>query len=153
MRKRLSSSEFAALAQDLLARGACVRFRAAGSSMWPFVRPGDVLLVETCRAEGLARGDIALCRTAAGTLVAHRVRRGARGTADCALVLESDLRGGAERIPLSRVLGRVVAIERGRRLLPPNSLRNRLARSCWRSVRGALVPLLRSAARLRARRA
>jgi hypothetical protein len=105
---------FDALAQELFARGNCVRFKASGNSMHPFVRDGDVLLVEPASAEKLRVGDIAFCRRPWGSYVVHRVVNRAGTT----LVTRGDnLSYCDEPVPGEQVLGRVVQIESRRRLV------------------------------------
>jgi hypothetical protein len=49
-----------------------VTFRAQGTCMYPTVRPGDVLRIQSRRAADVAVGEIAVCRTPA-YLFSHRV--------------------------------------------------------------------------------
>jgi hypothetical protein len=49
-----------------------VTFRAQGTCMYPTVRPGDVLRIQSRRAADVAVGDIAVCRTP-DYLFSHRV--------------------------------------------------------------------------------
>lgn len=83
--------------------------RGTGRSLYPLLRSGDSVQVERCGPEALARGDVALVRGRRG-LTAHVV------TSTQPLVTESLL--GAvdedENVPL----GRVVAVRRGRLVIP-----------------------------------
>jgi L-amino acid N-acyltransferase YncA len=89
--------------------------RGAGRSLYPLLRSGDAVQVERCGREALAPGDVALVRGERG-LCAHVV------TSTEPLVTQS-LLGGVD--PGEGVaLGRVVAVRRGRLVLPlPRPLR------------------------------
>ncbi|XXF76756.1 GNAT family N-acetyltransferase [Myxococcaceae bacterium GXIMD 01537] len=83
--------------------------RGAGRSLYPLLRSGDSVQVERCGPDDLARGDVALVRMARG-FSAHVV------TATRPLVTQSML-GGVD--PEGGVaLGRVVAVRRGRLVIP-----------------------------------
>lgn len=82
---------------------------AAGNSLWPLVRSGDVLRVERGGEAGLRPGDVALLEYP-GTLVAHLVV-GLRPLATASSV-------GVVDPPALGVLGRVVAFRRGRVTVP-----------------------------------
>jgi len=109
----------------VLVKGVPFRFMARGSSMYPFLKDGDVITVEPFRApEGgrldLVTGDIvAFCHPGTGRLVVHRViarRLGAvtvRG--DNCTAPDGDIEEGALLGRVSRVErdGRPVALGRG----------------------------------------
>lgn len=83
--------------------------RGTGRSLYPLLRSGDSVQVECCGLEALARGDVALVHGKGG-LTAHLV------TSTAPFVTESllgsvDPEGG---VPL----GRVVALRRGRWVIP-----------------------------------
>lgn len=113
---------FATLAESLLRSGTSLRFRAAGGSMRPWVRDGDVLTVVPVRGdEQRRRGEILLCRVPGGGVVAHRFL-GWRQTADGP---RARLRGDASCAPPDliappAVLGRVTIRTRGAHVLNLN---------------------------------
>jgi len=105
---------FAALADDLLARGLSFRFRASGRSMAPAIGDGESIEVSPAAPAGLRPGDILLTHGDDG-FKAHRLvalRRDSsifltRGDASC----ETDSRSEG------RIVGKVVTVERnGRRI-------------------------------------
>jgi hypothetical protein len=104
--------DFRELLRQTLARGVPLRFAAAGASMDPFIKDGDVLTVSPLPPR-LSPGDIvAAVSPANGLVVVHRAV-GLRGGA----VL---LKGDNLRTPdgLARgdaLLGRVTRVERGGR--------------------------------------
>jgi signal peptidase len=88
-----------------------IKFRAAGLSMYPEIRDGELITVAPVAARQISRGDILLCRMPT-RLLAHRVVAVADG---CAPVLQ--LRGDAKAscdapIAAADVIGRVVAVHR-----------------------------------------
>lgn len=120
---------------DLLGRGHAVRFRASGDSMEPLIRPEDALHVEPLAGHPPRRGEVVLVLAERG-LTAHRVVRRSGTT----IVTRGDNAPADDpAVPLSRVVGRVTAIERAGK-------RRRVSR-----LAPALLPLARLAERLRRR--
>lgn len=109
-----------------------MRFRPAGHSMHPTIRDGEVLLVEPVVCADVHRGDVVLYRTGE-RVIAHRVVRVEGGESiGYSFTLRGDAcRSSDEPVSAEQVLGRVVAIERGGRVLTlsrrPQNLR-RVAR-------------------------
>ena len=65
--------ELAELAREVLRRGQRFQFQAYDQSMWPFIRPGDRLLIEPLRSKQPRVGEVVLYQTFHGNLIAHRV--------------------------------------------------------------------------------
>jgi hypothetical protein len=109
----------------LLREGQSVRFRAAGLSMAPSIRDGDVITVAPLTA-AVRRGDVLLYR-AGGRLTAHRVIARGRG-GDALFRVRGDAPGWEEeRVAWGDVLGRVVEVERdGRKVAPRGALARRV---------------------------
>ena len=129
---RLGPEEFTELSTEILGQGRTLRFKARGFSMWPFVRDGDTLTVQSAQADALRVGDIAFYIGDGDSPVAHRVI--ARQIADGQLVLRTRgdaLSGAAELVRPEAVLGRVVSIERGDRSIAPNRGLRRLTSLAW----------------------
>jgi hypothetical protein len=103
---------FRELVESLLAEGHEVDFTARGRSMTPYINDGEKVRIRPL-ASRPRRGDVVLCRGAAGRLLLHRVvhRTGA------AVITRGD---AAQRedcpVPHSQVLGRAVAVSGRRRL-------------------------------------
>lgn len=83
--------------------------RGTGRSLYPLLRSGDSVQVERCGPEALARGDVALVRGRRG-LTAHVVTS-TEPLVTASLLGSVDPEGG---VPL----GRVVALRRGRWVIP-----------------------------------
>ncbi len=108
----LNRDDFGALSAAVLGRGDSLRFRAPGNSMRPFIRDGDVLLVRP--GLEIRLGDVVLCRTGEGRLLAHRVAWVDRQSLPHSMVLQGDACPWPDgKFPLDNVLGRGVAVERG----------------------------------------
>lgn len=110
------------LLREALERGARATLRVTGGSMWPLLAAGDRVDLGTPRPKELRPGAV-VCVERGSDLVVHRivaVRGGRiRTRGDRSLV-------GDAWLPLERVVGRVVGIERrgwrkALRLLPPAS--------------------------------
>ena len=90
---------------EALRKGQTVRLRATTTSMWPTIRPGDLLLL---RGEPIRPGDIAAV-FALDALLTHRVE----GRVGDRILLRGDARGaGTHAVGPFQILGRVVAIRR-----------------------------------------
>lgn len=70
---------FETIVRGLLANGIGARFRAAGDSMDPTIRSGDVVDIEPCDVSLLRRGEIILARTPRGLTLHRIVRISSRG--------------------------------------------------------------------------
>jgi hypothetical protein len=106
----LRGEAFLNLISGVLAGRANVRFTVYGSSMWPFIRDGDIVTVAPCA--GLpSLGEVIVMKTLHGDgLVVHRLigRRGGL------LISRGDNATGADSpVPASHFLGRVSRVERG----------------------------------------
>jgi hypothetical protein len=113
------------VARALRATGS-VRFRALGGSMWPWVRPGDTLLIVSETPGRLRVGEVVLVWRA-GAFCAHRVVGTVRKAGQLSLVTQGDAFPEPDLPVLGdEVLGRVVAIKRGRRWIKLTGLPHRL---------------------------
>jgi len=116
------------LAAEVLRSSGRLRLRATGASMLPAVWPGDIMSVRSHDAAEALPGDIVLFGRE-GRLVAHRVVERTLCQDRIQWVTRGDSVGSNDA-PVSshQLLGRVTAIERGRRRLTPHqSLASRLA--------------------------
>ena len=101
-----------------LRRGNAVRFMAQGSSMEPFLKAGDFVVVEpfnsTCRCVAPPRGAVMLYELPSGAHRLHRFTRTVRGDNGSTLFrFRGDTPGHpAELIKPEQVLGTLVACER-----------------------------------------
>ncbi|HXA77782.1 MAG TPA: hypothetical protein VNV41_11690, partial [Candidatus Acidoferrales bacterium] len=131
------SLQFAVVCEAALDDGVRIRFRADGRSMQPNVLDGDTVVVAPISAGKLKRGDIALTRNDRG-FVLHRVIRWDSSTG--AIVTRGDA-GQQNDAPGAKLLGKVIAIERGGRTIsmtsPGASLLHGLRTQAYRLFRGS----------------
>lgn len=93
--------------------------------MFPFIKPGDTLLIEVVDAEKLMTGDIAFYCLPSGTFVVHRL---VKRNGSLALLTNGDsLRKLDDPVTAEQVFGKVSRIERGRKSLDLNGGMNNLA--------------------------
>lgn len=145
---------FEGLSAEILRSGRALRFRAHGGSMWPLVRDGDVLLVQPVAPAAVRTGDVVLCSSAVGRVVAHRVIRVEDGPEDRRFTVQGDAVARPDgKFPPAQLYGRVVAIERGETCIamdrPVMRLLGRAAalRSAWSLGRGLRFRTARGLAR------
>jgi len=143
------SALISGLATTLTSRG-FVCLRVHGSSMLPWMRPGDLLMVERVESSQIAVGDVVLFAREARLFVHRVIHRSAPG---CPLLVTKGDAVDQADAPLSRVelLGRVSSILRGRRQIlldsPQQILAGRLVARVSPSSR-YWFPLARAAKRL-----
>ncbi|HKM91322.1 MAG TPA: hypothetical protein VJX29_11975, partial [Candidatus Acidoferrales bacterium] len=112
--ERRASALFAALADDLLARGLSFRFRAVGRSMAPAIGDGESIEVSPAAPAGLRPGDILLTQGDDG-FKAHRLVELRRGSPN--FLTRGDASRGTDSRRRGRIVGKVVSVERnGRRI-------------------------------------
>jgi signal peptidase len=101
------------LLRAVLARNVPFRFRARGSSMYPFIRDGDRVTVFPIAGAGFQPGDVvAFVENGAGRLVVHRIIADSSGV----FLMQGDNNPAPDGwVPLANVLGRVTLVERGGR--------------------------------------
>lgn len=104
------AQDFRGLLRDALGRGASLRFAAAGFSMTPFIKDGDVLTVAPCPPR-LKTGQIAVAVSpASGSVVIHRIVGIGH---DGALIKGDNLGKPDGRVGPGDLLGVVAGVERG----------------------------------------
>lgn len=110
-----------------------ITFRARGTCMYPTIRAGDVLRIQSRTAEEMCVGDIAVCRRP-GYLFSHRVI--GKGMEDGRTYIltrpDSSDRGGDGPTFDDHLLGAVIRIERKGKPVPLQCARHsRLMRRCF----------------------
>ena len=131
MRERKSivkrnSAQFAAICDELLDRGAKIRFRANGLSMRPNILNEDAVTIVPVEQEELRRGDVALTCGQDGFRV-HRVAVADKATGS--IVTRADA-GQEDDAPTNRVLGKVTAVERNGQTYSFASATQRYVHAC-----------------------
>lgn len=101
--------------RESLGRTGRARLRAHGGSMWPWIRGGDELSIEAVPPADLRRGDVVLFARDA-RLFAHRLLR--RNARTGVFTLKGDALSAADPpVEPRHILGRVVALRRGKRTI------------------------------------
>jgi signal peptidase I len=104
------------LVQEALRHSSCIRLRATGSSMWPTIKAGDVLLITGCAGSEVEPGDVVLF-SRQGRFFAHRVVDAGDGNPSC-IVTRGDSQWQADPlVPAGGLLGRAVGIVRDGRVI------------------------------------
>jgi signal peptidase I len=136
----LDGADFGGLASQILASGSDLRFRARGSSMAPFIRDGDWLVVRRVDLRLIVPGDVLLYSVASERLLAHRVIRVDRSAGETYFVLQGDSRPHPDgRFHSSQILGRVEGVERNGRHLRTAAAAHRAAVRLWTSPIGRFL--------------
>ena len=117
---------FAALLDDVIARGFIAQFRAEGTSMLPTIRDGESIAVASLAPRDIVRGDVVLYRRDA-RLLAHRVV----GVRTAAAGRVFDMRGDAKAandapVGEDAIVGAVLSVQRNGRAVSLSGRRARL---------------------------
>ncbi len=116
---KAGQAEFLELSQELLDHGKSIRFRAHGRSMHPFIKDGDILIVEPMNGAPANVGDIIFYRLPYDILVAHRLIRVEKHKDNTILITKGDaLKYYDPPIPAGLILGRIIRVEGKERQLP-----------------------------------
>lgn len=100
-------------------------FEATGFSMWPFLKPGDKLIVEKISASSLSAGDVILYKLN-NQVVCHRLIKKIKTSGSCVLSCRGDGSVFAsERVDGQMLLGRVMGVVDGGKVINITSLPRR----------------------------
>jgi signal peptidase I len=132
----VTSARFIETLEDLLGRGHAARFRADGWSMHPTIRFGETIVIEPLGQSPVRVGDVLLYRRGRGA-IAHRVIQVVSSNAGRQTLI---FRGDAadcwdSPIELEHVLGRVVGVERGGRMMRFGVLSRNVSPALGRALR------------------
>jgi hypothetical protein len=122
------------IAAAILKQGSAFRFPARGRSMSPFIKDGDIALVEPASNAGttIRLGDVVLCSTTGGRLAMHRVTKIRRrdGAVNYTTQGNANARPDGEK-RAQDILGRVTEIERGEKRRELGTVQERLIGLLW----------------------
>jgi signal peptidase I len=103
---------------DALASGNRIRFRAAGTSMLPTIRDGDLITIAPVAPNEIVAGDVLLCRHG-DRLFAHRLVAVTRQGPERMLELRGDCNTDADAIVSERaIVAKVIDVSRNGRVIP-----------------------------------
>jgi len=148
-------NDFLDLSQEILTRGALLRFRARGSSMRPFIESGDVILIEPLDSTKVRSGDVVFYRRVDGGLTAHRLVKINHSEGSTILTMKGDALDYSDP-PVSpeQVLGRVISVEKDGHNVKLDTGISRLLTRTWALTSPMsrwLHPILRKLWRLHSR--
>jgi len=84
--------------------------------MWPFLRPGQKILVKKSIGPDFKPGDLALYR-ASGQLLCHRLLRKEKQANNWIFYCRPDTSGGSDPVSENMVEGKVVAVLSGNKMV------------------------------------
>jgi len=97
------------LYRDVLNRGDDLSIKMGGSSMWPFIKDGETVVVRRMRFEDIVTGDVIVVYVN-GRMICHRVFRKKHR---CIQTKADALTGLDAEISERNILGKVIAQKRG----------------------------------------
>jgi signal peptidase I len=113
------------LVAEVLASGGAIRLRVRGTSMLPTLWPGDVLAIEGTSCQASVAGDIVLVRRN----FVHRVKGKHICNDHLWLITQGDAVAQVDPfVDDSQLLGKVLFIQRNRRVIVPRRQRSTAAR-------------------------
>jgi hypothetical protein len=143
----LTSSQLADLMQAVLGRGLPFRFRAAGHSMSPFIRDGDLITLAPFKNKPPALGEmVAFTLPPSQVLFVHRII--AQHNPNYLIQGDNNPCGPDGEIPLSTIIGRVIQIERSGKLIHFGLGPERLL-IAYLSLHHLLIPMIQCKIRLK----
>ncbi|MDQ7778481.1 MAG: S26 family signal peptidase [Planctomycetota bacterium] len=131
-------ARMAGLCADLLREGTPVRLRLGGGSMRPFLRHGDCCTIVPAKGLALSKGAIVAYNGPHGHLIVHRVVLASTRHSRPGYYVKGDMVLWREWVERGRILGKVVAIERGGRTMRLDGRGSRF----FANVVATLSPLL-----------
>jgi hypothetical protein len=115
---KANRADFLELSQEVLNRGALLRFQANGGSMHPFIKSGNILVVEPLKGISVNIGDVVFYHCSDRSLIAHRLVKINVQKGETLLVTRGDsLNYFDPPVQPAQVMGRIVEIENGRKHL------------------------------------
>jgi signal peptidase I len=114
----VNQEAFLELSQELLDRGALLRFQAHGDSMYPFIKNGNIIVIEPRNGNAVSTGDVIFYRRTDGLVTAHRLVKINNQNDSPVLTTKGDsLYYFDPPVTGEQVMGRVVLIESQERKL------------------------------------
>jgi signal peptidase I len=131
----LNSQELIELSKEMIRDGYRVRLQAAGKSMYPFIRDGDIIEIERVNVQQIKLGDIIFYHNEDRGIFAHRVIRKSSGNLDPLFITKGDANSDSgEEVKPDKILGRVITIERNGQKIRLGCFINRFISACYAKV-------------------
>lgn len=129
---RLKNEEFTAISRQIFEQNGFFSFRAHGSSMYPFIRDGDILTVKSTDTVHLRTGDVILCKPSDGGPVAHRIiSKSSKNNMIVLKVRGDSIFGFDQTVSADRILGKIISVCRGKRIIRTGQGFQRIAVYLW----------------------
>ena len=112
MSTRIDNSDLLTLCQEVLENGSYLRFRALGGSMFPSIRPGDLLTAKTENPINISPGEVLLYRREGRPFVHRLIKKKAINGSLLFIARGDRLTHYDSPILSSQILGKVICIER-----------------------------------------
>lgn len=109
---KCSSLEFIKLSKNILDKEAYLRFLAKGRSMYPTIRDGDIVNIESVKKREIRLGDVVFYRNNEERMVMHRVIKKRMYSNRVVFITRGDANRDEEEVFLNQILGRVRILER-----------------------------------------
>ncbi len=117
MSRPIDDSDLLKLYQEVLEKGSCLRFRALGGSMVPFIRPGDLLTTKTVNPIDISTGEVLLYQRQGRSFVHRLIKKKTINGTPLFITRGDHLTFCDPPIPGSQILGKVISIERSGRTI------------------------------------
>ncbi|MBN1794895.1 MAG: signal peptidase I [Candidatus Omnitrophica bacterium] len=118
-------------------------YEASGFSMWPFLKKGERIIIRETPPDELKKGDAILYQRD-GAVVCHRVIKKYCGGEGIIFFTRGDNSFAApERVLASEVLGKAIAVKKGKKITSLTSGKNRLIGLCIIATAPFRVRLIR----------
>ena len=105
------------LCQEVLAKGSTFQFRALGSSMFPFIRSGDLLTTKAVDPTDIAIGEVLLYQREGRSFVHRLIKKKIIDGVHLFTTHGDHLTFSDPAIRSSQILGKVISVERNGRMI------------------------------------
>jgi signal peptidase I len=113
---KIDHDEFNQISAEVLSKGGSFRCKASGQSMWPFIKNGAILTVESIQTVPPEVGEVVLYRSEIHAAV-HRIVGIHSEYPELIFMVQGDACPDVrELVPLSDLLGKVTRVEYGGRV-------------------------------------
>ena len=112
MSRLIDNSDLLNLCQEVLGKGSTFQFRALGGSMFPFIRPGDLLTTKAVDPTDLSIGEVLLYQREGRSFVHRLIKKKIINGTHLFITHGDHLPFSDPAISSSQILGKVICIER-----------------------------------------
>jgi signal peptidase len=114
----LFNKETLQLLTHVIQKNGWIELPAQGTSMYPFIKKGDICRFIPCETSSIKKGDIILYRTSSGSLVAHRYYQSKSINHQMQYLFKGDTNlGSDEAIAHDQIIGKLTWIHRNKTII------------------------------------